>query len=91
MFIIYIPYLQVEGCKCIGWKKEEGCDAESNEIICKHCNHDLKNHGGVIKMSTTELDTLVRMVIDMEHLLTMAFNETDSDTKQIFFYLAKVF
>ncbi|TGZ46564.1 hypothetical protein CRM22_011083 [Opisthorchis felineus] len=83
-----LPYLkcQEQGCKCLTWKlSTDKVQAESG--TCKYCGH-------VHSTFTAEgdlawLDLAVQMVEDVEHLYILCANESDCETRHLYFCILK--
>ncbi|ESO05629.1 hypothetical protein HELRODRAFT_77335 [Helobdella robusta] len=94
-----------EDCKCNGWKSHDPTSSSSSQVInqpessqssaslsdpCRSCNHNLEMHISHLENSTDdELNRLLGIVVDVEHLYNCVRKEEDSDTKQVYFYLFK--
>ena len=89
-----------EGCKCNGWKTvgiqpNEDKDANSNSSLqnpCRGCSHPLFSHvKHTENMSVEEINQLLNMIVDAESLSVCVQKEEDTDTKQVYFYLHRLF
>lgn len=58
---------------------------------CRSCAHTLDAHIAHLESTPEEeLNRLLGIVVDVEHLFTCVHREEDPDTKQVFFYLFKL-
>ena len=86
---------KVEGCKCNGWKStalQTGDSSSSLQNLCRGCNHSLSSHiKHTENMSNDEINQLLNMIVDAESLSVCVQKEEDTDTKQVYFYLHRLF
>ena len=86
-----------EGCKCNGWKSSGNQSGDSGnfsslENLCRGCNHSLLSHVKHTEtMSSNEINQLLNMIVDAESLSVCVQKEEDNDTKQVYFYLHRLF
>ena len=89
-----------EGCKCNGWKTQvvQSSESLSNESSmslqkpCRGCNHLLASHVKHTQtMSPEDVNQLLNMIVDAESLSICVQKEEDTDTKQVYFYLHRLF
>lgn len=92
-----------EDCKCNGWKNpiqpasSTNVTSQSDSQLsaspsdpCRSCGHNLESHISHLESSDDEeLNRLLGIVVDVEHLFNCVRKEEDSDTKQVYFYLFK--
>ncbi|XP_030841135.1 histone acetyltransferase KAT2A isoform X1 [Strongylocentrotus purpuratus] len=93
-----------EACKCNGWKNpnppptptqparlDVTTPLASRSDPCKSCGHQLAAHVSHLEdVAEEEIDRLLGIVVDVEHLFMSVHKEEDADTKQVYFHLFKL-
>ncbi|PAA90919.1 hypothetical protein BOX15_Mlig015281g1 [Macrostomum lignano] len=79
-------------CKCSSWKQEGNKVVELTPgLACSECSHSLDSHQfNVISiLPDYDLDRLISIAVDIEHLYLLIESETDKETRQIYFHVLK--
>ncbi|XP_071812031.1 histone acetyltransferase KAT2A-like isoform X2 [Apostichopus japonicus] len=91
-------------CKCNGWKNpnppptptqpsrlDMSTPLASLEDPCRSCSHRLASHVSHLEnVAEEEINRMLSIVVDVEHLFLCVHKEEDADTKQVYFYLFKL-
>ncbi|XP_047136473.1 histone acetyltransferase KAT2A isoform X2 [Hydra vulgaris] len=89
----------VDACSCSGWKNPNPTKSIEQQqqqhglwtTECRTCKHLLSDHVSHLQEETEEqMNFLMSMVVDIENLFMCVHKETDSDNKQVYFYLFKL-
>ncbi|XP_039592316.1 histone acetyltransferase KAT2B isoform X1 [Polypterus senegalus] len=98
---VYSSCKAEESCKCNGWKSQNPpptpprVDLQQTVVSlnepCRSCSHELAEHVSHLEnVSEEEMNRLLGIVLDVEHLFTCIHKEEDADTKQVYFCLFKL-
>ncbi|KAG2465180.1 KAT2B acetyltransferase, partial [Polypterus senegalus] len=91
---VYSSCKAEESCKCNGWKSQNPpptpprVDLQQTVVSlnepCRSCSHELAEHVSHLEnVSEEEMNRLLGIVLDVEHLFTCIHKEEDADTKQL--------
>lgn len=101
----FVSFLQFKGnnvqCTCKGWKNpnpQRAADQSNTTPLqislitnCRACQHPVSDHVSHLDNETEDdINYLLSMVVDVENLFMCVHKETDSDNKQVYFYLFKL-
>ncbi|XP_072179087.1 histone acetyltransferase KAT2A-like [Diadema setosum] len=101
---VYSSCKAEDSCKCNGWKNPNppptptqpsrldiATPLASRSDPCKSCGHQLATHVSHLEdVAEEEIDRLLGIVVDVEHLFMSVHKEEDADTKQVYFHLFKL-
>ncbi|XP_069141489.1 histone acetyltransferase KAT2A-like isoform X2 [Argopecten irradians] len=90
-----------DSCKCNGWKNPNPPPTPPRMDVsqplanltdpCRSCSHTLGAHVSHLENTEeSELNRLLRIVVDVENLFMCVHKEEDAETKQVYFYLFKL-